>query len=247
MPGRRPRHIVLGLVVLALVAFPMSGRATQLPNWQDAGTPVSGPCGPGPLDATPGATPASGSAADFPFDLVFIDAMLFNHQALVAMAEIARQSSERPEILGIADGIIATQVGDITQLRAWRASWYPDAQPVPANVITGLGDEGLMASGALSGYGETSMADETALAVQRLCSPDGPFDLVFLTEVIPIQQRAFGMARLALDRAEHAELKALAEEIMMVQEVEVGQMITWLAEWYPHSPAEPADGTPATG
>ena len=251
MPGASVRRVALGLLFAMFLTIPAQVRGGQLPVVQDAATPGTGPCG-SVSAATPHSheahedTPA-GNAADYPFDLVFIDAMLFNHEASVAMAEIARQSSERPEILGIADGIIATQVGDITQLRAWRSSWYPDAEPVPANVVTGLGDEGLMTSGALGGSGETSMADDTAIAVQRLCAPEGPFDLVFLTEIIPIHQRAVGMARLALDRAEHAELKALAQEIVMVQEVEVGQMITWLAEWYPQSPAAPVDGTPTTG
>jgi uncharacterized protein (DUF305 family) len=138
-------------------------------------------------------------------------------------------------------------VADITQLRAWRAAWYPDPGPVPANVVAGMGDEGLMTSGALGGSGETTMAEDTAVAVQRLCAPDGPFDLAFLTEMIPIHQRAVGMARLAIDRAEHAELKALADEIVMVQEIEVGQMITWLAEWYPQGPAAPGSGTPSAG
>ncbi len=247
MPVRIQRRVIFGLIALALVSVPVSGNAAQLLYSQDGGTPVSGPCAPEVAGATPDPTLPSGNAADYPFDLVFIDAMLFNHEASVAMAEIARTSSERPEILSMADGIISTQVGDIIQLRAWRAAWYPDAEPVPANVVTGLGDEGLMTSGALSGSGESSMADDTAAAVQRLCAPDGPFDLAFLTEIIPIHQRAVGMARLAVDRAEHAELKALAEKIVTVQELEVGQMIAWLAEWYPQGPAAPSDVTPATG
>src|SRR5215207_7710216 len=118
MPGCRPRLIVLGLVALTLVAVPTTGRAAQFPYRQDGGTPASGPCAPASPGMTPDATPVVGSAVDYPFDLVFVDAMLFNHEASVTMAEIARQSSERPEILGIADGIIATQVGDITQFRA---------------------------------------------------------------------------------------------------------------------------------
>ena len=239
---------MFGLIALAIVAVPIYGSAARLSHLQESGTPAVGACIPGPGGATPDATPAAaGNAADYPFDLVFIDAMLFNHEASVAMAEIARQSSERPEILGLADGIISTQVGDITQFRAWRSAWYPNADPVPANVVTGLGDEGLMTSGALSAVGETSMADDTANAIQRLCAPTGPFDMAFLTESIPIQQRAVGMARLALERAEHAELQALAEEIVTVQEAEVSKMISWLAEWYPQSPTAPGDGTPAIG
>jgi uncharacterized protein (DUF305 family) len=245
MPGGFARRVIVGLVALALIAIPAYVSAARLPMRQDNGTPAPGPCAPVPSSATPAASPVvAGNASDYPFDLVFIDAMLFNLEATVAMAEIARQTSERQQVLDIVDGIISTQVGDITQLRAWRTAWYPDADPVPANVVTGLGDEGLMTSGALSGSGETSLADDTATAVQRLCAPDGPFDLAFLAEMIPLQQRAVGMARLALDRAEHAELKALAEEIVMVQDADVSQMIAWLAEWYPPDSLNPGGGTP---
>ena len=251
MQGYSLRRVIVGLLAVAIVAVPVSGSAGRLSHRQENAIPDPGPCG-SVTAATPDAHDAdadspAGNAADYSFDLVFIDAMLFNLETSVAMAEIARRMSERPEILGLADGIISTQVGDITQLRAWRSAWYPDADPVPANVVTGLGDEGLMTSGALSGSGETSMADDVATAFQRLCAPEGPFDLTFLTEVIPIQQRAVGMARLALERAEHAEVQALAQEILTVQESEANQMITWLAEWYPQSPTAPGVGTPSTG
>jgi uncharacterized protein (DUF305 family) len=64
--------------------------------------------------------------------------------------------------------------------------------------------------------------------------------------MIPRHQRAVGMARLALGRADHAELKALAEEIVTVQEAEVSRMIAWLAEWYPQGSIGTGDGTPTT-
>lgn len=245
MPGSSLWRVVFGLVALALVAGPAHGSAHQLPDRHESGTPIPGPCALPPSGPTPEATPAeAGNASDYPFDLVFIDAMLFNHEVSVAMAEIARQASERQEILNLADGVIKTHVDDIIQLRAWRTAWYPDAEPVPTNVVTGLGDEGQMTSGALGGSAETSLADDTAFAVQRLCAPDGPFDLAFLAEMIPVRQRAVGMARLALERAEHAELKTLAQEIVTAQEAEISQMIAWLAEWYPQGSFDSSDGTP---
>src|SRR5215204_220293 len=94
------RILILGLIALAIVAIPKYGSAARLSHLQESETPAVGDCMPVPEGATPDATPAAaGNAADYPFDLVFIDAMLFNHEASVAMAEIARQSSERPEIL----------------------------------------------------------------------------------------------------------------------------------------------------
>jgi uncharacterized protein (DUF305 family) len=39
------------------------------------------------------------------------------------------------------------------------------------------------------------------------------------------------MARELLKRGEHAELKALAEQIIKEQEAEINQMQAWKAEW----------------
>ncbi len=65
------------------------------------------------------------SQAD-PFDKAFIDEMIPHHESAIAMAEVARQDTENPEIRDIAAGIVDAQRQEIGQMRQWRQNWYPE-------------------------------------------------------------------------------------------------------------------------
>jgi uncharacterized protein (DUF305 family) len=90
--------------------------------------------------ATPGAMAGSGMAMDMSaeiaalcelegddFDLAFIDAMIPHHRDAVAMAVAVAAQSERQEILGLSEAIVAAQEDEIARMTEWRAAWFPDA------------------------------------------------------------------------------------------------------------------------
>lgn len=249
-------------LVAVLVGIFVGTSALAVWAKQTEATPATGPCAALLADGTPAIEHApsapsafdpnspeqlgeTGNAADYAFDLVFIDAMVLHHLGAVAMAEIALTRSERAEIRDLTAAIRTSQSAEIEQLLAWREAWYPGADPVPSNVVTGLSDEGMMTGGAMGGMGHGSMADDTAMSLSRLCSSDGPFDLAFLEAMIPHHQSAVGMAKLAEERAERDELKTLATAIIVAQESEIAQMTTWLSEWYPTGGSGVlAEGTP---
>ena len=60
-----------------------------------------------------------------PFDRAFIDAMTPHHESATAMAEVALEESENPEIRRIAEDIASSQKHEISQMRQWREEWYP--------------------------------------------------------------------------------------------------------------------------
>ncbi|PSR17119.1 DUF305 domain-containing protein [filamentous cyanobacterium CCP3] len=62
--------------------------------------------------------------ADDEFDQRFIDAMIPHHEGAVKMAEDLRVKSTRPELLTLADEIIASQQAEIDQMKQWRQNWY---------------------------------------------------------------------------------------------------------------------------
>ncbi|MCJ2541654.1 DUF305 domain-containing protein [Thermostichus vulcanus] len=64
-------------------------------------------------------------SADDQFDLRFMEAMILHHEGAVIMAEEALQKSQRPEILQLAEAILASQQAEIDQMRAWQQQWYP--------------------------------------------------------------------------------------------------------------------------
>lgn len=61
-----------------------------------------------------------------PFDRAFIDAMIPHHESAIAMANVALEASEDPEIRGIAEDIVSAQEREISQMRQWREEWYPE-------------------------------------------------------------------------------------------------------------------------
>ena len=57
------------------------------------------------------------------------------------------------------------------------------------------------------------------------------FDEAFLSGMIAHHQGAIDMANLAQANAEHAELKAMANDILSAQSKEITQMQTWQKQW----------------
>lgn len=59
-----------------------------------------------------------------------------------------------------------------------------------------------------------------------------PYDLQFLDTMAMHHQSAVDMAKLADDRSEHAELKAMAKKMISDQQGEISQLKAWRDQWY---------------
>lgn len=62
------------------------------------------------------------------------------------------------------------------------------------------------------------------------------FDLAFIDMMIPHHEGAVAMAKVALERGEHEEIRAMAEEIISAQDTEIMQLQAWRTAWYPDAP-----------
>jgi uncharacterized protein (DUF305 family) len=60
-----------------------------------------------------------------------------------------------------------------------------------------------------------------------------PFDATFIDGMIEHHQGAIDMAEMALEQAEHEEIRTLSEEIIAAQQGEIEQMQQWRSEWFP--------------
>ncbi|MDX2217066.1 MAG: DUF305 domain-containing protein [Oculatellaceae cyanobacterium bins.114] len=160
--------------------------------------------------------------SDESFDLRFIDGMIPHHEGAVAMAQEALQKSNRPEIKALAQAIIDTQAQEISQMQAWRATWYPNA-----------GDEPMMYSAEM---GHTMpMTDEMRSSMMMagdLGAADDQFDLRFINAMIPHHEGAVDMAQQVLEKSDRPEVKALAQNIITSQQQEIDQMQQWRQDWY---------------
>ena len=61
-------------------------------------------------------------------DLWFLDRMISHHQGAIAMATEAVKNAEHPEILALAQSIIASQQKEINLMKQWKSTWYPTAK-----------------------------------------------------------------------------------------------------------------------
>jgi uncharacterized protein (DUF305 family) len=60
----------------------------------------------------------------------------------------------------------------------------------------------------------------------------GNMDAMFIEQMIPHHEDAIAMAELALTRAEHPQIKQLAEDVIVTQSAEIDQMREWYREWF---------------
>jgi uncharacterized protein (DUF305 family) len=186
-----------------------------------------------PMMGTPGSSMPMMSGVDF--DLMFLDMMIPHHESAVVMAQIALERAEHQEIRALAESIIAAQTAEIAQMQAWRDAWYPGAAALPMDQLNTAMSElmrGMMDQSALGPGGLMAGMDMAAATVQ-LCTTQEPFDLVFMTAMIPHHQSAIAMANVGLEHSTHAELKDLELGIINAQQAEIDQMRGWIAAWYP--------------
>lgn len=149
---------------------------------------------------------------DTAFDIRFIDSMLPHHQGAVAMAQQALEQAEHPEIKQMAQEIIDAQQMEIKQLQDWRGTWYPNAAAT----------EGMQ------------MDMGSGMNMMEVPAGDQPFDLRFIDAMIPHHQDAIMMAQEAQAKAEHPDIKQMAQQIIAAQQAEIKQLQEWRTAWYPN-------------
>ena len=92
-------------------------------------------------------------------------------------------------------------------------------QATPREETAGGGMAGVDHSGM--GHGEMSSEDMAAMS-REMVTPNGEYsDRAFIDAMVPHHEGAVEMARVALKRAEHPEIRNLAEEIISAQRSEI--------------------------
>jgi uncharacterized protein (DUF305 family) len=76
------------------------------------------------------------------------------------------------------------------------------------------------------------MTSMDTMMVQDLGAADSAYDLRFLDLMIPHHDGAVMMAKDALSKAKHPELKKLCEDIIRSQNKEIEEMKQWRKSWY---------------
>ena len=82
-------------------------------------------------------------------------------------------------------------------------------------------------SGMMQMMGIRNQTNSSALTMKN-----SNVDRHFIEQMIPHHEDAIGMARVALQKAEHPEIKKLAQDIEKSQSEEIVQMKSWYKEWF---------------
>lgn len=232
----RARLLIVAFAVMSVTLTGAGVAATAARQATPAAaTPAVDPCEVW-LSGTPEAPEPAAASDDVaivaPFDLTFLDALIAHIEGSAALADIAAVRAEHAELRDAAPVIASSLRDEAVSLRIMRDQWYPGAPAVPLLQTVSLLDEALAASGAAadSGMGEANPID-TATDTRALCEVSGAFDPVFLDLLIQRHYGDIGLAGLALERAEHAELRTVAAEIQTRREADLVQFSTWQAAW----------------
>lgn len=156
-------------------------------------------------------------AADQPFDLQFLDSMIHHHNGAITMAKMVLGKTERPELKTFAQKIIDDQIKEISEMKQLREQWYA-GKPSSVNMEM---------SGMVGGM---KMMNGEHMKEMDDMEP-AHFDNHFLKMMIAHHEGAVTMSKEAQQKAEHPEIKKLAERIVKAQGPEIDQMKKWQAAW----------------
>jgi uncharacterized protein (DUF305 family) len=157
-------------------------------------------------------------------DVGFAQDMSVHHRQAVLMAGLARDRSTDPAIRLIAFDIETNQLQQIGQMQGWLSLW--NAAPLPTDrYMTWMADTPSMPGMAGMAHGAPGVATMPGMAsaadLQRLqASSGGPFDVLFLQLMLRHHQGGTPMAQYAAAHAESAQVRNLAEKIVVSQGAE---------------------------
>jgi uncharacterized protein (DUF305 family) len=144
-------------------------------------------------------------------DQDFAKGMIPHHQGAIDMAKVEKQFGKDPEMLKLADAVIAAQAGEISFMNDW------------------LAKSKLTVADAVPDSAKANGAAMDAMMKNMMVPYSGNADVDFAKGMIPHHQGAIDMAKVVLQYGKDAEIKKLAEGVVSAQEGEIAMMKQWLA------------------
>lgn len=189
-------RIAMGLVVLGL-AVPIAA------------------CGSGDEHAEQAAATATTTDEQGPphnsTDVEFAEGMIPHHQQALALAALVPGRSTNPDVIKIAAGIAAQQEPEVTAMRAMMIQWQVDP---PATSHHG---------GSTESGNQQGMVDDATMA--KLKTLKGTqFDTLWLQSMISHHQGAIAMAKVEIAHGQSQDMKVMANNIVITQESEIGDL-----------------------
>jgi uncharacterized protein (DUF305 family) len=170
-------------------------------------------------DAIPDTPVIAGEPAGYnSADVAFASTMVPHHQRTIEMASMALQRSTNPELVTLANRIVAAQQPEVNVLNVFLVQWNEN----PENRAgSGEGEQGTPEPSA-----EGMVDDATIAKLESLHGPE--FDKLWLQSMIGQHQGAVAMAKAEIADGKNVDAIAVAETIVSGQDAEIGQMTRML-------------------
>lgn len=146
----------------------------------------------------------------------FLDMMAAHHAMALEMAQAEIQHGSRPELVGLARGIVTAQTKEIDEMRQMKLGRYGTSHLTLQTSPEEMDNDGLLSA--------------EDLAKQ----PD--VDRAFIDSMIPHHAEAIRMASVVRLRSRDMSILAMARRIIDAQAQEIGKMIGWRQRWFAGAP-----------
>ncbi|MBD2554027.1 DUF305 domain-containing protein [Limnothrix sp. FACHB-708] len=139
----------------------------------------------------------------------FISHMIPHHQEAIDTAKLVRDRTQRPEMRQFTQAIIDAQSREVSQMKTWLQTWYPNQTSTQAY--------------------QPMMRPLEPLQGDAL-------DQQFLQDMVMHHQGAVMMAQSLIQGqlVKHPPVQSMAQDVIRTQSQEIGQMQTWLGAWFPN-------------
>jgi uncharacterized protein (DUF305 family) len=146
-------------------------------------------------------------------ELRFLEGMIDHHQMALDMANDCLAKAGEETLITLCNNIMSAQSAEITQMQAWLLEWYNveyTPMPIEMNSMPGMDmPDPAMTMGMMAGLNRLEGSD---------------YETAWIESMIDHHDDAIHMAERILERAEHEELRGLAEQIITDQSAEIEQM-----------------------
>ena len=179
------------------------------------GSNATAPANPAPSVSSVLQRPRNTTTAD----VAFAQMMIPHHRDAVAMAELAADRAQDPEVKALAEQIQAAQQPEIDQLTGFLSAW--GAEVSPSNSMDGMGHGSTPSTSSPSGMGGMMSPAQ----MEQLRDATGTqFDEMFLTMMIEHHRSAVSAAQEEIEQGSNPDAKQLAEKIVADQTAEISRM-----------------------
>lgn len=152
--------------------------------------------------------------SDMPYDLHFIDMMIMHYQEGIEMAELAQGKAQSAKVKAFATKAAADQKQDVEELQGHRNHWYAGKPLMDHSMMQSMMQQ--MHPGM-----EMDMEDTR----RKLRATNGAaFDRLFLDTMIHHHMMGVDMAKEAVSKGGHAEIKEFAQKVVIKQTAGISEM-----------------------